>query len=133
MTHRKIYKLKNFRDERGSLVSIESSSSIPFDIKRIYYIFGNKKNVIRGFHAHKKLHQVAICVTGSCKMILDNGKRREEFILNSKFEAVDLPPMIWHEMQDFSEDCVLLVLASDYYSEDDYVRDYEKYLEIILS
>ena len=116
-------------DERGSLIAIEELKNIPFEIKRVYYIFNTKKNVRRGFHAHKNLKQVAICVKGSCKFLLDDGKERvDEIVLNKPNKGLLIEEMIWHEMYDFSEDGVLLILASEYYDESDYIRDYEEFL-----
>jgi len=116
-------------DERGSLIAIEEFKNIPFEIKRVYYIFNTKHNVRRGFHAHKNLKQVAICVKGSCKFLLDNGKERiDEIVLNKPNKGLLIEEMIWREMYDFSEDCVLLILASEFYDESDYIRDYEEFL-----
>ena len=116
-------------DERGSLVALEGNKSVPFDIKRVYYIFGTKEGVSRGFHAHRNLKQVAVCVTGSCRFVLDNGKQKEEIILDSPLKGLVIGKMIWREMYDFSGDCVLLLLASEYYDEADYIRDYQKFLK----
>ncbi len=118
-------------DERGSLVALEAGNTVPFDIKRVYYIFGTEKNVARGFHAHHNLQQVAICVTGKCRMILDDGNTREEVWLDSPTKGLLIGDLVWREMHDFSEDCVLLVLASEYYDENDYIRDYDKFLRCI--
>ena len=115
-------------DERGSLISLEENKNIPFDIKRVYYIFGTEQGVARGFHAHKNLQQVAICVKGSCRFILDNGKCRESIVLDSPSVGLYIDNNKWREMHDFSEDCVLMVLASNYYDEADYIRDYDKFL-----
>lgn len=118
-------------DERGSLIAIEGLKDIPFEIKRVYYILDTKNEIRRGYHAHKNLQQVAICVNGSCKFLLDDGKERvEDIILDSPNKGLFIDKMIWREMYDFSEDCVLLVLASDYYDEGDYIRDYEEFLRI---
>ena len=123
----KTYNFLTHGDYKGWLVSHDKYSSLPFEIKRVYYIFGTQSGVIRGNHAHKKLHQIAICLSGSCKMVIDNGFERDDLVLDSPKIGLDLPPMLWHEMHDFSEDCVLLVLASDHYDEEDYIRDYEKF------
>lgn len=120
---------KPLGDERGSLVALEGMKSIPFDIKRVYYIFRTKKNVIRGFHAHIKLKQVAVCVTGSCRFLLDDGKHREEFFLDSPTTGLVIEGMVWREMYDFSPDCVLMVLADQYYDELDYIRNYDEFME----
>ena len=119
-------------DERGSLIALEASKNIPFAIKRVYYIFGTKQDVARGFHAHKKLEQIAVCVSGRCRMVLDNGLTRESVWLDSPSKAIYIGSMLWHEMHDFSADCVLLVLASEYYDESDYIRNYEDFLECII-
>ncbi|WP_367971420.1 FdtA/QdtA family cupin domain-containing protein [Vibrio scophthalmi] len=114
-------------DNRGGLISLEENKNIPFDIKRVYYIFGTEQGVARGFHSHKNLQQVAICVKGSCRFILDNGKCRESVVLDSPSVGLYIDNNKWREMHDFSEDCVLVVLASDYYDEADYIREYEKF------
>lgn len=114
-------------DERGSLVALEAEKSVPFVIKRVYYIFGTKAGVSRGFHAHKKLQQVAICITGSCRMILDDGQQRSEVLLNSPNKGLVIGDLVWREMHDFSKDCVLLVLASEHYDESDYIRNYDDF------
>lgn len=115
-------------DDRGQLVAIEENKQVPFDIKRIYYIYGTEQGVARGFHAHKELNQVAICISGSCNMLLDNGVNKSTVLLDSASKGIQIPPMIWHEMHDFSEGCVLLVLASERYDESDYIRDYETFI-----
>jgi dTDP-4-dehydrorhamnose 3,5-epimerase-like enzyme len=117
-------------DDRGSLVALENTKNIPFDIKRIYYIFDTKADVSRGFHAHKALQQVAICLKGSCKFMLTDGNVREEVVLNNPATGLVIGNMMWREMHEFSEDCVLLVLASEYYDEQDYIRDYSRFLEV---
>ena len=130
----KLIKLIDFNllgDERGSLVSLEGNVNLPFEIKRTYYIFGTKKDVARGFHAHKNLKQVAICINGSCTMIMDNGSERTEIKLNDPTQGIVIDTMQWHEMHDFSQDCILLVLASDYYKEDDYIRNYEEFVKCV--
>ncbi len=116
-------------DERGSLVALESNNTVPFDIKRVYYLFGTKEGVSRGFHAHKALKQVAVCVTGKCKMLLDNGKEKAEVWLDSSTKGIFIESMVWREMHDFSDDCVLLVLASEHYDEADYIRDYDDFIK----
>lgn len=118
-------------DNRGSLVAIEGAKTIPFDIKRVYYLFGTVEGVARGFHAHKALKQVAVCVTGKCKMLLDNGIEKIGVWLDSPIKGLVIEDMVWHEMHDFSSDCVLLVLASDHYDEVDYIRNYQDFLRIV--
>lgn len=119
--------LPDLGDERGGLVSIESTKNIPFEVKRIYYIF-NTQNKPRGFHAHKNLSQVLICVKGQCNVKLDNGKEKETILLDSPKRGLLIENLVWREMHDFSDDCVLLVLASDHYNESDYIRDYNDFL-----
>lgn len=118
-------------DARGSLVALEigMEKAVPFDIKRVYYIYETGNGVSRGFHAHRNLKQVAICVAGKCRMVLDNGSVREETWMNSPTRGLLIESMVWREMHDFSDDCVLLVLASEHYDETDYIRDYSKFLK----
>ena len=115
-------------DSRGSLIALEASQFVPFAVKRVYYIFGTQPGVARGFHAHKKLRQLAICVTGKCRMVLDDGRTRESAWLDSPAKGLLIDTMLWREMHDFSPDCVLLVLASEHYDEADYIRDYGTFL-----
>ena len=116
-------------DKRGSLVSLEAQKNIPFEIKRVYYIYNTSVDSPRGFHAHKELKQILICTSGSCRVILDNGQKRIEYLLNSSRQGLFVDKMVWHEMLDFSDNHVLMVLASDYYDEEDYIRDYNAFLK----
>lgn len=127
-------KVLDFRvlgDDRGSLISLEEQYNIPFDIKRVYYIYDTKSDISRGYHAHKNLEQVAICVKGSCRIVLDDGKSKESIVLDSPDKGLYINNNKWREMHDFSKDCVLLVLASDIYDESDYIRDYEEFLRLV--
>ncbi|TBL43377.1 WxcM-like domain-containing protein [Hafnia alvei] len=117
-------------DERGSLVSLEYEKNIPFKIKRVYYIFNTKENVRRGYHAHKKLKQLAICMKGSCKFLLDNGKEKKSVLLNNPNQGLLIESFMWREMYDFSDDCVLVILADEVYDESDYVRDYKVFQQM---
>lgn len=117
-------------DNRGSLVAMETMDKISFNVKRVYFIFDTQKNVSRGFHAHKDLQQVAVCVSGKCRMTLDDGKKREDVWLDSPNKGIFIDKYIWREMHDFSIDCILLVLASDHYLESDYIRSYDQFLRI---
>lgn len=119
-------------DDRGSLVSLETYKVIPFEVKRVYYIFGTRPDVSRGFHAHRALKQVAVCVSGKCRMVLDDGSRREELWLDSPAKGLLIGDLVWREMHDFSPDCVLLVLASEYYNEADYIRSYDQFKQALL-
>jgi dTDP-4-dehydrorhamnose 3,5-epimerase-like enzyme len=127
----KTISFKSLGDERGSLVVLEGGKVVPFDIKRVYYIFDTKEGVSRGFHAHRNLKQVAVCVTGSCRFVLDNGKQKEEVVLDSAIKGLLINDLIWHEMYDFSSDCVLIVLASEHYNESDYIRNYQEFLQVV--
>ena len=125
-------KLVDFKisgDERGSLIALEENYNTPFAIKRVYYIFDTKENVRRGYHAHINLKQMVICVKGSCTFILDDGKSREEVTLDSPNQGLLIEGLVWREMYNFSSDCVLLVLASEHYNEEDYIREYDNFLE----
>lgn len=117
-------------DDRGSLVALEGEKIVPFAIRRVYYLIATKPGVSRGFHAHKKLQQVAVCIAGRCRMVLDDGQKREEVWLDSSIKGIELPAMVWHEMHDFSPDCILLVLASEHYDETDYIRNYEDFIRL---
>jgi len=129
MTSCKLIDFKIMGDERGSLIALEANRQVPFEIKRIYYIFDTKEGVKRGFHAHINLKQICIAVKGSCTFVLDDGASREEINLTNPNQGLFIEGLIWREMKDFSPDCVLLVLASEYYDESDYIRDYDKFLE----
>ena len=114
-------------DELGWLVALESDRNVPFPIKRTYYIFGTKNGVRRGKHAHRQLTQMMVCVAGQCKVLLDDGSKREEIALTRNDRGLMLAPMLWHEMYEFSPDCVLLVLADNWYEEADYIREYDAF------
>jgi dTDP-4-dehydrorhamnose 3,5-epimerase-like enzyme len=127
----KLIKFEIKGDDRGSLIALENNKNIPFEIRRVYYIFDTKNGVRRGYHAHKNLRQALICVSGSCKILLDNGREKEEIELNSPDQGLLIESMIWREMFDFSHGCVLLALADNYYNEADYIRNYQHFLEYI--
>jgi len=129
MTSCKLIDFKIMGDERGSLIALEANRQVPFDIKRVYYIFDTKEGVKRGFHAHINLKQICIAVKGSCTFVLDDGSSREEIKLTNPNQGLFIEGLIWREMKDFTPDCVLVVLASEYYDESDYIRDYDKFLE----
>ena len=123
----KIINFPSIADDRGSLVAMETIDKVPFEIKRVYFIFDTLKDVSRGFHAHKQLKQIAICVSGKCRMVIDDGRNREEVWLDSPSKGLLIDTNLWREMHDFSEDCVLLVLASEHYNESDYIRSYDDF------
>lgn len=117
-------------DEYGSLVPIEASDSVPFEIKRVYYIYGVEKGVRRGYHSHADLEQVLICVSGHVRILVKTPWEEQEIFLDDPQKGLYIGPMVWREMFDFSGDAVLLVLAGDHYKVEDYIRDYNKYEQI---
>ena len=125
------YAFQQHGDDRGMLVALEEYKDIPFEIKRVYYMYDTKKDVHRGFHAHKSLEQILICIHGSCKVLLDNGTEKKIVSLEKPYEGLYIANNMWREMYDFSEDAVLMVLASEYYDENDYIRDYDKFLAFV--
>ena len=125
-----MYELLNFTtygNHNGSLVALEKGKFLPFDIKRVYYIWGTPAHVIRGRHAHKTLEQVIICTSGSCDFILDDGKSRQTIHLNNPAQGLYIKHNIWREFTNFSKDCVVMVLASEPYNEADYIRNYDEF------
>ncbi|HGE9192280.1 TPA: FdtA/QdtA family cupin domain-containing protein, partial [Escherichia coli] len=106
---------------------LERDKNIDFEIRRVYYIFDTKKGVVRGYHAHKNLKQLVIAVKGSCRFTLDDGSERVSVFLDNPAQGLLVNSLIWREMSDFSEDCVLMVLASNEYDESDYIRDYDAF------
>lgn len=128
---KKIIDFQQHGDTRGMLVALEENKEIPFRIKRVYYMYDTGTNVRRGYHAHKKLEQILICVHGACTIHLDNGKNVEEVRLDKPYEGLYIANNIWREMYDFTEDAVLMVLASELYDESDYIRDYQQFMSYI--
>lgn len=124
-----IIKFREMGDDRGMLISLESLKNVPFKIERVYYIYGTKPGVHRGFHSHKKLKQLCIAVHGHCKFLLDDGVEKKTAHLNQPNQGLIISGNIWREMFDFSSDCVLMVLADHHYDETDYIRDYQRFLE----
>lgn len=116
-------------DNRGQLIALEELKDIPFKIKRVYYMYDTADGFIRGKHAHKKLEQILVCIHGSCKIRLDNGKEHKIVPLEKPYEGLYIPSNMWREMFDFTQDAVLLVLASELYDEDDYIRNYEDFIK----
>ncbi len=129
-----ITKLEEFKvlgDHRGQLVALEANRQIPFDVKRVFYIYGTQEGVPRGNHSHYKTKQFLVAVNGSCKVTLDNGKEKETFDLDKPNMGLFQDALIWGSMHDFSNDCVLMVLANEYYDASDYITDYDKFLEVV--
>ncbi|ECK8370937.1 WxcM-like domain-containing protein [Campylobacter coli] len=128
------YKILNFNvksDSRGSLIALENLKEIPFEVKRIYYIYDTKPDFPRGAHAHKELEQVLIMMEGSCELVLNDGKNIKNIILNRPDMGIFIGKNMWREMKNFSYGAKLLVLASDFYNEKEYIRDYEEFLRNI--
>ena len=125
------YVFQQHGDERGQLVALEEHKDIPFEIKRVYYMYDTGKGVTRGQHAHKSLEQILICIHGSCKLMLDNGKEKKIVSLEKPYEGLYISNNIWREMYDFSSDAVLMVLASDVYKVEDYIRNYDEFLKFV--
>jgi dTDP-4-dehydrorhamnose 3,5-epimerase-like enzyme len=122
----------SFTDKRGKLVALEALTNVvPFDIKRVYFLYDLKSDEPRGFHAHKKLEQALICINGSCKVHMDDGKKKRDFILNKPYQVLIIPKCFWHLMSEFSENTIILVLASDPYDREDYIRNYDDFLAYI--
>jgi len=119
-------------DERGHLVIAEAMKDVPFEIKRVFYIYGSDEDVVRGQHANKETEFVLINVAGKSKVKVKDGEGNEAiYCLNRPHTGIYLPTMIWKDMYDFSNDSVLLVLASTHYNPDEYIRDYDEFVKII--
>ena len=118
-------------DKRGMLVALEEMKDIPFEVKRVYYMYDTVAGVRRGYHAHKALQQILIAIHGSCKIHLDDGNDTAEVVLDKPYEGLYLSNNVWREMYDFSDDAVLMVLASEYYDENDYIRNYHDFLKFV--
>lgn len=126
----KLVEFASLSDDRGGLISLEANKNVPFDIRRVYYLYATKSGVRRGFHAHRDLKQLIVAVNGSCRFLLDDGSERREVLLDDPGKGLIVESNIWREMYDFSEDCVLMVLASAHYDESDYIRNYSDFLKM---
>ena len=116
----------------GNLVIAEVQKNIPWPIKRVYFINNLfNKTAKRGLHAHKKLEQVIFCINGSFRLKLDDGRTKQEIVMDNPYYGVRLGPRLWHDMSNFSNDCVILVLAADHYKETDYIRDYQQFKKFV--
>ena len=125
------YVVQPHGDERGQLVALEQFKDIPFEIRRVYYMYDTVPGTVRGKHAHKSLQQILVCIHGSCRILLDNGKEKKIVPLEKPYEGVYVSNVMWREMYDFTPDAVLMVLASEVYDENDYIRDYEEFLSFV--
>jgi dTDP-4-dehydrorhamnose 3,5-epimerase-like enzyme len=115
-------------DQRGSLVALQETHEIPFEIKRVYLVYDTQPGVERGHHAHKSLEQWAVCVSGSCLFTVDDGHERRDVVLDSPEKGLHIGSGIWREMRDFTPGAVLMVIASTQYDLDDYIRSYDDFL-----
>ena len=120
--------LQKHGDSRGMLIALEEERSVPFEIRRVYYLFGTGRGVHRGQHAHRHLNQLAVAVRGSVAFLLDDGSGPMQVVLDDPSQGLFLGRMVWRELYDFSEDCVLMVLADQFYDPDDYITDYDAFL-----
>jgi dTDP-4-dehydrorhamnose 3,5-epimerase-like enzyme len=120
--------LQSHGDHRGMLIALEPERNVPFPIRRVYYLFATKRDVHRGRHAHRHLNQLAIPVRGSVTILLDDGRGPVEVVLDDPSQGLLLGRMVWRELYNFSDDCVLMVLADQPYDPDDYITDYDAFL-----
>lgn len=125
----KIIDLRKISDPRGNLTPIEGGVDIPFDVKRIYYLYDVPSGESRGAHAHKELRQLIIAANGSFTITLDDGTNKKSFTLNRPYQGLLIVPGIWRDLDDFSSGAVLLCLASEHYMTEDYIRDYNEFLK----
>ncbi len=124
----KIIELPKITDPRGNLSFIEGGEHIPFDIKRVYYLYDVPGGSDRGSHAHKNLHQFIVAMSGSFDVVLDDGKEKKRFHLNRSYYGLYVCPMMWRDLDNFSSGAVCMVLASTRYDETDYIRDYDQFI-----
>lgn len=127
----RIVDLPKISDPRGNLTFVEATRHVPFDIQRVYYLYDVPGGAERGGHAHKGLHQLIIAMSGSFDVVLTDGRKQKRFHLNRSYFGLYVCPMIWRELDNFSSGSVCMVLASNHYSEDDYYRDYQTYLDAL--
>ena len=128
------YKIIDFDmhpDDRGNLVALSANKEIPFEIKRIYYTWDMPKEAIRGGHAHRNLDEVVICLHGFCDFVLDDGKETLTIHLDRPNKGIYIPAHLWRDFRNFSSDCVVILIASDYFHPEDHIKDYNEFLELI--
>lgn len=128
-----LVELKSFSDDRGQLVVGEFPNSLPFVVKRFFYVSNVSSGEARGIHAHKECHQFLVCVTGSVKAVVDDGFERKEYLLSPGKAGLYMPPLTWGTQYEYSSDAVLIVLASHEYRQEDYIHDYGEFLKIVDS
>jgi dTDP-4-dehydrorhamnose 3,5-epimerase-like enzyme len=127
----RIMNLPKISDPRGNLTFVEADRHVPFSIQRVYYLYDVPGGAERGGHAHRALHQFIVAMSGSFDVVVDDGKSKRSFHLNRSYYGLHIPPMIWRELSNFSSGSVCLVLASAYYDESDYYRDYDEFLKAV--
>jgi dTDP-4-dehydrorhamnose 3,5-epimerase-like enzyme len=127
----KIIELPKISDARGNLSFIEGGKHIPFDIKRVYYLYDVPGGSDRGSHAHKKLQQFIVAMSGSFDVVLEDGQQQQRFHLNRSYFGLYVCPMMWRYLDNFSSGAVCMVLSSTMYDEGDYIRDYDKFMEVV--
>lgn len=130
ITEAKIIELPKINDPRGNLSFIEGNNHIPFEIKRVYWIYDVPGGEIRGSHAYKTLEEFIVALSGSFDVILNDGEKELKFSLNRSYYGLYIPKMYWRRIENFSTNSLALILANDFYKEDDYLRDYAKFLEM---
>lgn len=125
----RVIELPRIQDHRGNLTFIEGGRHVPFDIKRVYYLYDVPGGASRAAHGHRSLHQLMVAMSGSFDVTLDDGQDRKKVHLNRSYFGLYIPPMMWRDLDNFSSGAVCMVLASDLYDEGDYFRSYEEFLE----
>ena len=131
---KKNYELLDFKlmgDERGLLIPFEENNNVPFDIKRVFYIFDTKGSIVRGNHANKNSKFLLIAINGSCTVKIDDGKEQVDFLLNRPDKGLFINNMVWKEMSEFSYNTTLIVFSNEYYNENEYIRNYDEFLKIV--
>lgn len=127
----RIIELPRINERRGNLTFVEAGRHIPFEIKRVYYLYDVPGGAARAAHGHKALHQLMIAMSGSFDVTLDDGFKKEKFHLNRSYYGLYIPPMIWRDLDNFSSGSVCMVLASDFYEESDYFREYDDFIKAV--
>lgn len=120
---------KHHSDRKGNISVVQNGDTVPFDVKRVYYLYDVPGGESRGAHAHRGLSQLIVAVSGSFRVVLDDGRVKRSFVLNRPYQALYVKPGIWRVLEDFSSGAVCMVLASEVYQEEDYIRDYKEFLE----
>ena len=127
----RLLRFPTFSDPRGTLTAIEGGEHVPFEVKRVFYLYGVQPGQIRGAHAHKDLHQLLVCLSGSFDVVVADGREQRQFRLSDPAVGLYVPPLIWDTELNFSPGAVCMVLASSHYDEGDYYRDHDAYLRVV--